>query len=198
MKVFNISLPGASLALLVIQLALVSSIALKYLYQRQTCPRVWTRADAYDPELPMRGRYLSLQLTADGCKSTWPGTKESSLPKTLADAAKSSPLGTILPSDVLFPAELKVEGNKLMALRIQDPERSEAGQTVSVGVGAPCNAVHLFAPVFFYIAEHAQSPLPVGSGQELWIEVTVPPSGPPRPIQLALKQDGVWKPLSFQ
>ena len=35
-------------------------------------------------------------------------------------------------------------------------------------------------------------------GGELWIEVTVPPDGPPRPIQVALKQDGVWKPLAFQ
>ena len=42
---------------------IVSSVALKYLYQRATCPRVWTRTAAYDPELVMRGRYLSLQLT---------------------------------------------------------------------------------------------------------------------------------------
>jgi hypothetical protein len=53
-------------------------------------------------------------------------------------------------------------------------------------------------PVNFYIAEHAQSPMPVKAGQELWIEVTVPPKGPPRPLQLALKQGGAWKPLAFQ
>jgi hypothetical protein len=51
-----------SVALLVIQLAIVSTIAAKYLYQRWSCPRVWTRAVAIDPQLPMRGRYLSLQL----------------------------------------------------------------------------------------------------------------------------------------
>ena len=59
-----------SIALLLIQLAIVSSVAAKYLYQRWTCPKVWTRAAAYDPELLMRGRYLSLQLTVDGCQST--------------------------------------------------------------------------------------------------------------------------------
>jgi hypothetical protein len=53
-------------------------------------------------------------------------------------------------------------------------------------------------PVNFYITEHAASPLPVKTGDELWIEVTVPPKGPPRPIQLALKEKGVWRPLAFQ
>jgi hypothetical protein len=52
--------------------ALVSSIAAKYLYQRATCPRVWVRTAAYDPEMVMRGRYLSLRLTVDGCQSTLP------------------------------------------------------------------------------------------------------------------------------
>jgi len=32
-------------------------------------------------------------------------------------------------------------------------------------------------PVDFFIAEHAASPLPMKAGQELWIEVTVPPKG---------------------
>ena len=42
-------LSKTSIALLVIQLAIVSTIAAKYLYQRSTCPRVWTRTVAYDP-----------------------------------------------------------------------------------------------------------------------------------------------------
>jgi len=53
-------LSKTSVALLLIQLVLVSSIAAKYLYQRSTCPRVWTRTAAYDPQMVMRGRYLSL------------------------------------------------------------------------------------------------------------------------------------------
>ena len=57
--------------------------------------------------------------------------------------------------------------------------------------------MRLDEPVDFYIPEHAQSPIPVKQGDELWIEVTVPPKGPPRPTQLALKQNGAWKPLAF-
>ncbi len=51
--------------------------------------------------------------------------------------------------------------------------------------------------VDFFIADTAQSPLPLQPGQELWIEVTVPPKGPPRPLQLAVKHDTSWKPLPF-
>ena len=60
-----------SIALLVLQLLIVSTVAGKYIYQRVTCPRVWTRAAAYDPSLVMRGRYLSLQLivTAIGAQA---------------------------------------------------------------------------------------------------------------------------------
>jgi len=73
----------ASLVLLVLQLVIVSTVAAKYLYQRATCPRVWTRAAAYDPEMVMRGRYLNLQLTVDGCGSTLPTAKDALFPRNL-------------------------------------------------------------------------------------------------------------------
>ena len=55
--------PG--LILFFVQLVLVLSVAGKYLYERQTRPRVWTRATQFDPNLPLRGRYLALQLLLD-------------------------------------------------------------------------------------------------------------------------------------
>ena len=64
--------------------------------------------------------------------------------------------------------------------------------------GASCEDLRLDGPVDFYIAETAANPAALKAGQELWIEVTVPPKGPPRPIQLALKDGGAWKPLAFQ
>jgi hypothetical protein len=67
-----------------------------------------------------------------------------------------------------------------------------------VGIpGSPCNQMRLASSTDFFISDTAQSPLPLKPGQELWIEVTVPPKGPPRPIQLALKDDGTWKPLDL-
>src|SRR5208337_4796749 len=88
MKLAKISLSGTSIALLLIQVALVSSIATKYLYQRTTCPRVWTRATAHDQQLPMRGRYLSLQLTVDGCQSTLPSALRATFPRNADGTTK--------------------------------------------------------------------------------------------------------------
>ena len=198
MKLGKITLSGASIALLVIQLAIVSSIAAKYLYQRWRCPRVWTRTVAYDPELPMRGRYLSVQLVVDGCHSTLPSAKQAAMPRNVDGVPIGNRFSINALGVVQFPAKLQVVGNKLEAIRIPEGDSRPAGQTVTAPPGSTCDNLRLDQPVEFYIAEHAANPTPVKPGQELWIEVTVPHKGPPRPIQLALKQDGVWKPLAFQ
>lgn len=198
MKIFKTSFSGASLLLLAVQLAVVSSIAAKYFYERWTCPRVWTRTTAYDPELMMRGRYLSMQLQVDGCKTTLPGTKQAAVSQNILTSVQSGKNGKPERLQVAFPALLKVEDKKLVVTRIPDASFSGRDQRVSAWLDAPCDAMWLFDPVNFYIAEHAPNPFPVKPGQELWVEVTVPPKGPPRPIQLALKQNGVWTPLAFQ
>jgi hypothetical protein len=187
-----------SLVLLVIQLLIVSSVAAKYLYQRATCPRVWTRTAAFDPSLPMRGRYLSLRLTVDGCQSTLPSAKQANFPRDINGAAIQGPYVIRAAGNVEFPAQLKVSGNKLLAIRITDEEESASGQFVTAWPALPCDQMRLNNPVDFYIPEHAIDPAGLKSGQELWIEVTLPPKGPPRPIQLAVKDAGIWKPLSFQ
>jgi uncharacterized membrane-anchored protein len=187
-----------SIALLIIQVAIVSTVALKYLYQRATCPRVWTRTAAYDPNLVMRGRYLSLQLTVDGCSSTFPSVKNAQFPRNVNGTPSSPTFNVNAPDAVWFQARLSVKDNKLTAIRVPESESSKSTQTVSAPPRAPCDQMRLSEPVDFYIAEHANDPTWLKRGQELWIEVTVPPKGPPRPLQLALKDNGVWKPLEFQ
>ncbi|MGD0732461.1 MAG: hypothetical protein ABR956_14465 [Terracidiphilus sp.] len=198
MKLGKTSLSGASVVLLVIQLAIVSSIAAKYLYQRWSCPRVWTRAASYDPELVMRGRYLSLQLIVDGCKSTLPSAEQAAMPRNVEGVQVGKTFSIRSAQQFDFPARLKVEGNKLVAIRIPESDDRAGGQTVIASPGSSCENLRLEQPVDFYIAENAASPLPVKAGQELWIEVTAPPKGPPRPIQLAMKDGDAWKPLGFQ
>ncbi len=197
MKIGPAKISAGSVALLVIQLAIVSSVAAKYLYQRWTCPRVWTRTVAYDPELVMRGRYLSLRLAVDGCESTLPSGQNAEFPRNVDGTVRSQKF-VVRGEWVVFPAKLAVKNNKLIAVHLRDGEDAQSAQYVNAPEDAPCDQLRLLSPVNFYIAEHAQSPLPVKRGDELWIEVTVPPKGPPRPIQLALKQDGAWKPLAFQ
>jgi hypothetical protein len=190
------TLSRASLALLAIQLVLVSSIAAKYLYQRNTCPNVWTRAAAYDPEMLMRGRYLSTQVYVNACMITLP---------RVASYATVRPHETDLFDNhgVALPylnARIGAKDGKLVALSlVGELEASSNDQRIGIRSGSPCDAAYLLQPVDIYISETAKSPFPLQHGQELWVEVTVPPAGPPRPIQLALKSsDGRWQPLNFR
>jgi len=48
-----------------LQCVLVLSLTGKLVYDRATCPRVWVKTQRYDPDLPIRGRYLSLVLAPD-------------------------------------------------------------------------------------------------------------------------------------
>ena len=197
MKIGRFTLSFASLVVLVLQLLIVCSVAMKYEYQRWRCPRVWTRAAAYDPALPMRGRYLSLQLTVDGCQSTLPSAKDATFPRDVNGAVRPGPF-MLRPQPVYFQANIKVQDNRLVAIRIQDADIHSGGQEVAAAPKAPCDQMRLESPVDFFIPDTAQSPLPLKTGQEMWIEVTVPPKGPPRPIQLAMKQDGAWTPLPLR
>jgi len=197
MKIGRVTLSAASLALLIIQLALVSTIAAKYLYQRWTCPRVWTRAAAFDPQSPMRGRYLALQLIVDGCQSTLPSARNATFPRDVNGAVKPGPY-VLRPNDVDFRANLKAGNNALVAVRIEGTEDPNAGEVVVGAAGSPCNQMQLESSTDFFLSDTAQSPLPLRPGQELWIEVTVPPHGPPHPMQLAVKDNGAWKPLELQ
>jgi hypothetical protein len=189
------TLSRSSIALLMIQLALVSSIAAKYLYQRHTCPKVWTRAVAYDPEMLMRGRYLSTQLHVDACgvKLPTPSSQNGSMNDlTLFDSS-----GRLAQSQFI-PVVAEVRNNKFVVTRIAS--ENEAGrQDLALHVGASCNDAILWKPVDVYLSEKAKSPFPLAAGQELWVEVTVPPIGPPRPLALAIKSsDGKWQPLNYR
>lgn len=198
MKIGSLRLAGVSVAVLVFQLGIAGSIAAKYLYQRWRCPRVWTRSAAYDPELPMRGRYLSLQVMVDGCESTLPSHAEAEFPRK-PDGTVASPKFRVRGGPMLdFPARLEVKDNRLLALRLPNAEDDRKGQYVAAFPGAECDRMRLRDPVNFYVAEHAASPLPLKPGEELWIEVTVPPKGSPRPLQLAVKSAAGWKALAFQ
>jgi hypothetical protein len=43
-------------------------------------------------------------------------------------------------------------------------------------------------PVAFFIPERVPDPSQRAAGEELWVEVTIPKKGPPRPIRLGVKK----------
>lgn len=170
-----------AVALLVIQCLLVTSIAAKYLYERATCPRVWVRVVQYDPQLPMRGRYLALLTVVNMCE--------------LAQHMPTRP--SMSPIDRSYQVHLVARDGKLVPedahARLPISER----QVISLNGGTPCDRAPVWPAIDYFVPENAKSPFPLKPGQELWVEVTVPTSGPPRAIQLALSENDHWKPLKF-
>jgi len=198
MRLGGIRLAGASVALAVVQLALISTVAAKYLYERSTLPRVWTQTVANDATLTMRGRYLRLHLTVDGCQSTLPSAKLAEFPRDPSGAVRKGDYALRTGEPWAFDARLKVDGDKLIAVRPEGSEETRGTVSVVTAPGSPCDQMRLERAVDFYIPESAQSPLPLKPGQELWVEVTVPAKGAPRPLQLAVMENGQWKPLAFE
>jgi hypothetical protein len=170
-------LKGVLLAAL--HLVIVGSLGAKLLYDRATQPRVWVRTVPYDPDLPIRGRYVSLRLQVHA---------EGLQPPRKKDLSSSR-------NSVL----LQVREQKLIA--IPDPvdrDWSMAGANVSWMEEKGIAKAFLSQPVLFFIPEHAKDPSRRPPGEELWAEVTLPKKGPPRPIRLGVKSaDGDFSVLDL-
>jgi hypothetical protein len=149
-----------------VQIAMVLSLGGKLLVDRSTLPHVWVKVVPFDPDLPIRGRYVSLRLTAE---------------------ARGFPAGFVYGT-----AKLLVEDGKLVAR----PTEDNGGTMVTV-TGDPPLAT-LSEPIAYFIPEHVDDPSRRPAGEELWVDVTVPPKGPPRPIRLGVKKDGVLTPLDLR
>jgi len=197
MKIHRATVSGLSLVLLAVQAVLVCTVVASYAWQRHHYPRVWTRAYGYDPQLPLRGRYLSLQVSIDGCSSTLPSAKQALFQRDFTGAVKPGPYAIQPVPNVQFSASLQVVNGQLQAVFLSNEEQRRFGQIVQAQPEKPCQQMLLRAPVNFYIADNAPNLFPLRPNQQLWIELTIPPQGPPRPIQLALKSDGNWQPVAF-
>jgi len=153
----------------------------------------------YDPTMLMRGRYLSLQLTVDGCQSTLPSAKLANVPRDKDGVPTGKTFQIASAQTVRFPAKLEADGNRLAAIRTAESDDRPGALMVEAQPGTSCAEMRLESPVDFFIADQGASPAISNGGGELWIEVTLPGKGPPRPIQLARKlADGTWKPLAAQ
>ena len=163
------------LLLAVLHVALVCSLGAKLLYDRATRPRLWIQVATYDPNLPIRGRYLifNLKLPAEGFQ------------------AIDNPPSSANPS-IASHCDLQMRNGVLTAVANPNGEywvnlRFVENQTFAL--------VNTSTP--YFVPEHAKLPPLQPGGEGLWIEATIPRKGPPRPIRLATKKDGVLTPLAL-
>lgn len=165
-----------------IQLALVGSLAAKLMYDRATRPRGWALAQTYDPSLPIRGRYLALQMhvPADDFR--------------LSDHARN----TLRPNAEFSErwAYYSVRDGHIAVSPFGALDQSGGWIEITPAANNGVNGVSR-DPLELFIPDSATVPT-LKPGEEMWIEVTLPKSGPPRPIRLALKQkDGSFTPLDL-
>lgn len=172
-----------AVALVAIQVALVLSVAGKYLYERKVCPRVWVRTAQVDPNMPLRGRYLALQLAVDACAlprderaNAWEANGIKQWRWTVRPAAR----------------------NGKLVVEEASGERPELTEQLWLRSDQQCERAALAGPADYFIGDRDKSPFPLKAGEELWVEVTVPPAGPSRPIQLAISDASGFRPLSLK
>jgi hypothetical protein len=185
------------LMVLAIQLAVVLSIGVKYAWERHHCPMVWTRAGQYDPSGPIRGRYIALTLHASACglpedQQSW------AVPAFIRNGAQvvGARQWRVVPA---------VKDGKLAPRVVSDTQPGPT-QQLTLPKGADCSDARLDGTSDFFIPEHAKSPFPLKEGaavngvivyQQLWALVTVPPSGPVRPVELAVSDATGWHVLKL-
>jgi len=160
----------AGIALAIVHVLLVGALGLKLLADRARLPRAWARTVPFDPNLPIRGRYVRLRLEVP-----------------LADGSDTVRAGEYL------KARLQAAGDRLQGVLEDDgPLRVRLDSTAGGLVAG------LDDPVAFFIPEHIPDPSLRPTGEQLWAEVTVPSRGPPRPIRLAVRRDAVLTPLEIR
>ena len=173
------------LAVALLHVLIVSSLGAKLLYDRSHRPRIWIRVANYDPDLPIRGRYLNLSLEIP--------TEQITINKSLQSYGKDKD-GNAIYYENATPSrcDLVLRNNVLTAVGNQDGEywttvRQRPGQpsVLIVGTNTP-----------FFIPEHLDTAA-IRNAAELWMEATIPRKGPPRPIRLAVKKNGVMVPFDI-
>lgn len=164
-----------------VQLLLVASLGAKFAADRARFPRVWAPTVAYDPDLPIRGRYLSVRLRVDASRvyetKELPNNVRGNFWGEMRDVYLHAEAGHLVASPAPRPTGVQVTR-----------WRTATGEEVAT----------LFEPVSFFLPEHALDPSRRKPGEQLWVEVTVPKKGPPRPIRLAVKRGDMFTPLDIK
>jgi hypothetical protein len=173
---------GLLLALL--HMAIVCSLGAKLLYDRAHRPRVWIKAASYDPDLPIRGRYLSvsIEVPAEGFN-----IRQQLSPYQKDKDGKPLMLHYLVPNR----GELVLRNGQMIAIA-NDTGHYWVRQTRAL---ENASSVIVNTESTYFLPEHARDPSHLQPGQELWVEATIPRKGPPRPIRLAVKQNDTLSPI---
>ena len=152
------------------QVLLVAGIGAKFLYDRANYPRLWVETAPYDPDMPIRGRYVNIALLVDADRAA-PGD---------GDRAPN-----------MFLARLEARGDRLVAVQDDDNGRHW------VSSGAAASGTAGSSPSRSRTSSRSMATTPRASRRAaLWAEVTLPPTGAPRPVRLGVKRGDAIEPIA--
>ena len=153
----------------VIQVGLIGAVGAKLLYDRATLPRAWVETAGVDPDMPIRGRYVALNLL-------FPAAPESA----------SVPGG-----EEVVAGRIEVRDGRPVAVLSGAAEEPARGAVMYFLERATPGGVRwvLAQPVAFFLPEHAPDPTRNVRPGELWMEASFPSRSTPRPIRLELRRD---------
>jgi hypothetical protein len=163
-----------------VQVLIVCSLGAKLLYDRHTKPQAWFKTARYDPNLPIRGRYLGLQIELNDPRSTEEIQNKFGRAPDQAWMGYGQECGSIVERDgkpvVVFDSSPAWDCYNLSFSRWHTTD----------------NVAHLrlSEPVLFFIPDTAKDPRGTPVGDEVWVLATIPRKGPPRPIALGIKKAG--------
>lgn len=149
------------------QVLLLAGVGGKFLIDRAHYPHVWIATVPFDPNLPIRGRYLQMSAMV-----------------------QVDPAPTGIAASAGERVRLTVRDDQLVAVPDENGHHWIHRATIR---GSPCWV--LIEPLAFFISEHAVDPSRRPNGEELWVEATIPPNGAPRPTRLGTKLNGNIVPL---
>jgi hypothetical protein len=169
MNVQGSARPGLILGL--VQACLLLSLGAQLLMDRAVRPRGWARTQPVDPYLPIRGRYVALQLKLRLDANQGQGS--------LSDLGGSQ--GWV---------SLRSSGGEVLARPVP---RGTAG-ALPARSSTPTGWVELEQPVAFFLPPTGPDPSRRPRPERVWVEVTLPERGQPRPIRLGVTSDQQFPP----
>ena len=149
-----------------VHVGLLLAVVGKYWWDRESLPRVWARSMNYDPNLPIRGRYVRLAVVVD-----------------------TPPPPPVLSYNGIYNARLFIDGGRL---------KGEFVEHGGIRIWRRDTGITIMEPMAFFLPEHVPDPSVRQPGEELWVEVSVPKHGLPRPVRLGVKKDGQIQALDLQ
>jgi len=101
--------------------------------------------------------------------------------------------------EVVMFGDLPVSSPEHVRLAVQNDQLTAVQDAAgAMEVFSPRGRLTLAEPVAFFLSDTAADPSRLKPGEELWVEVSIPPNALPRPIRLGIKRDNVLTPLNLR